>query len=192
MAGLQVISIPCEVPFAMEKKMIAFIGDSLTEFFDWKERFPSYKVFNLGVAGETVEGLLERMDGIVRVIRNSGRDPEVIFVMTGINNIAMEDYEIIAGYKQAITAITAAFGKSKVVIQSILPVRLQWIDNTIIRQLNESLKQIAEDFRAEYLDLYNIFISPGSEPKKEYLLDDGVHVSDKGYEAWSAAVEDYL
>jgi len=192
MVGLQEISIPCAENLAMEKKMIAFIGDSLTEFFDWQERFPAYKVFNFGVAGETVEGLLERMDRIVRVIRNSGPDPEIIFVMTGINNIAMEDYEIFAGYKQAITAITAAFGKSKLVIQSILPVRLPWIDNTIILQLNESLRQLAEDFKAEYLDLYNIFISPGSGPKKEYLLDDGVHVSDKGYEAWSAAVEDWL
>ena len=36
--------------------------------------------------------------------------------MTGINNIAMEDYEIIVGYKQPITAIAAAFGKSKLVI----------------------------------------------------------------------------
>jgi lysophospholipase L1-like esterase len=174
------------------KQTIVFIGDSLTEFFDWQERFPAYKVFNLGVAGETVEGLCGRMDRIDRVIRNAGRDPDVIFVMTGINNVAMDDYEILGGYRQAITAIAAAFGKSKLVIQSILPVRLPWIDNTIIRLLNESLKQMAEDFMAEYLDLYNIFINPGFGPKKEYLLDDGVHVSGKGYEVWAGAVEDFL
>jgi lysophospholipase L1-like esterase len=176
----------------MEKKTIAFIGDSLTEFFDWQERFPAYKVFNLGVAGETVEGLLGRMEGILRIIRNEARGPDIIFFMTGINNVAMEDYEILGAYRQAITAITAAYVKSKLVIQSILPVRLSWVDNTIIRQLNGSLKQMAEDSRAEYLDLYNTFMSPESEPKKEYLLEDGVHLSDEGYEAWSAAVEDYL
>ncbi len=48
---------------------------------------------------------------------------------------------------------------------------------------------MAEDFRAEYLDLYNIFINPGSGPKKEYLLDDGVHVSEEGYEVWAGAVQ---
>jgi len=174
------------------KQTIVFIGDSLTEFFDWQERFPAYKVFNLGVGGETVEGLLGRMDRIGRVIRNAGPDPDVIFVMTGINNVAMEDYEIIGSYKQVITAIAAAYGKSKLVIQSILPVRLPWIENTIIRQLNESLKQMADDFKAEYLDLYSIFINPVSGPKKEYLLDDGVHISEKGYEVWSAAVQDFL
>jgi len=174
------------------KQTIVFIGDSLTEFFDWQERFPAYKVFNLGIAGETIEGLCGRMDRIDRVLRNAGREPDVIFVMTGINNVAMEDYEIIGGYRQVITAIAGAYGKSKLVIQSILPVRLPWIDNTIILQLNESLKQMAEDVKAEYLDLYSIFINPVSGPKKEYLLDDGVHVSDKGYEAWSAAVQDFL
>ena len=174
------------------KQTLVFIGDSLTEFFDWQGRFPAYRVFNLGVAGETVEGLLGRMDRILRVVQNAGRAPDVIFVMTGINNVAMEDYEITGGYRQVITAIAAAFGKSKLVIQSILPVRLPWTDNAIIRQLNESLKQIAKDFKAEYLDLYNIFINPGSGPKKEYLLDDGVHISDEGYDAWSSAVEDYL
>ncbi len=148
------------------KQTVVFIGDSLTEFFDWQERFPAHKVFNLGVAGETVEGLVGRMDGIFRVVRNAGMDPDVIFIMTGINNIAMEDYEIIGGYKQAVNAIASAFSKSKLVIQSILPVRLPWIDNAIIRRLNGSLKQIAEDFKAEYLDLYSLFISPASGPKR--------------------------
>jgi lysophospholipase L1-like esterase len=174
------------------KQTVVFIGDSLTEFFDWQERFPAHKVFNLGVAGETVEGLLGRIDGVVRIIRNAGREPDVIFVMTGINNIAMEDYEIIGIYKQAITAIAAAFSRSKLVVQSILPVRLPWIDNTIIRQLNESLKQMTEDFKVEYLDLYSLFINPVSGPIKEYLLDDGVHVSGKGYEVWAGTVQAFL
>lgn len=174
------------------KKLLVFVGDSLTEYFDWQNRFPASEVLNLGVSGETVEGLLVRLDRIIPAIQKGGRNPDFIFVMTGINNIAMEDYEIIAVYREVIRAIAASFSESRLVIQSLLPVRIPWIDNTIIRQLNESLKQMAEDFKAEYLDLYPIFMSPGSEPKKEYLLDDGVHVSDKGYEVWSAALEDYL
>ncbi len=29
-------------------------------------------------------------------------------------------------------------------------------------------------------------------PKNRYLQEDGVHVSTKGYEVWSAAVEEFL
>src|SRR5271169_827828 len=180
------------MPKTDHKKLLVFIGDSLTEYFDWQNRFPACEVLNLGVSGETVEGLLVRLDRILPAIQKDNLNPDFIFVMTGINNIAMQDYEVIGVYKAVVTAIAASFGKSNLVIQSILPVRFPWIDNTIIRQLNESLKQMAKDFKAEYLDLYSLFTGPGSKPKKECLLDDGVHVSDKGYEVWSAAVEDYL
>jgi len=43
----------------MQQKTILFIGDSLTEFFDWQKRFPGHKVVNLGSAGETVETLFD-------------------------------------------------------------------------------------------------------------------------------------
>ncbi len=48
-------------------KNIVFIGDSLTGYFDWQKRFPDYDVKNLGIGGETVEGLMGRMDRIISV-----------------------------------------------------------------------------------------------------------------------------
>lgn len=62
----------------------------MTEFFDWQQRFPEHRVMNLGIAGETVDGLLGRMDRVLLALH----DPDLIFVMSGINNIAMEDHEI--------------------------------------------------------------------------------------------------
>ena len=176
----------------MNNKHLVFIGDSLTEFFDWQERFPDYLVLNLGIAGETVEGLLGRMDRILLSIRNIGRKPDLIFIMTGINNLAMEDYEIISSYKRIINILSASFSNSKLVIQSILPVALPWVDNSVIRALNNSLMETAKDFKSDYLDLHSLFVGPDSEPKKEYLLNDGVHLSEKGYAAWSDVIENYL
>ena len=72
-------------------KEIIFIGDSLTEFYDWQNRFPAYRVKNLGNAGEPVEGLLERMKRL-RIFRN----PDYLFLMTGINNLMRGDHEIVA------------------------------------------------------------------------------------------------
>lgn len=176
----------------MNNKCLVFIGDSLTEFFDWQERFPDFLVLNLGISGETVEGLLGRMDRILLSIQNIGRKPDFIFIMTGINNVAMEDYEIISSYKRIINILSASFSNTKLVIQSILPVVLTWADSTALRGLNESLRGIAKDFNADYFDLHSIFVGPDSEPKKEYLLNDGVHLSEKGYAAWSDMIEYYL
>ena len=63
---------------------LVFIGDSLTQWGDWERRFPGYQVTNLGISGETVEGLLARRARIRARIEN----PDVIFLMTGINNLA--------------------------------------------------------------------------------------------------------
>jgi lysophospholipase L1-like esterase len=65
---------------------LVFIGDSLTQWFNWQGRFPDYVVVNLGISGETVEGLLARRERI----RSQINDPEDVFLMSGINNIANE------------------------------------------------------------------------------------------------------
>ncbi len=169
-------------------KRIAFVGDSVTEFFDWQRRFPEYEVMNLGIAGETIEGLSNRMDRILIGLHN----PAYIFLMTGINNIAMEDYDILGEYKKIINRFFSSFHKSIIVVQSILPVSLPWVDNGRIRDLNNSLIDTARNFAATYLDLYSLFSDVEGNPIAGYLLDDGVHLSDKGYDVWAKEVEGFL
>lgn len=172
----------------MNRIKILFIGDSLTEYFDWQQRFPEHEVMNLGIAGETVEGLAGRLNRIVTSINN----PDLIFIMTGINNIAMEDYDIVETYRDIVKNLSSEFKNVVMVIQSILPVRLPWIDNRAIENINHSLEKIAKEFKVEYLDIYSLFIDSDENPISDYLLDDGVHLSEKGYEVWAKAVEGFL
>ncbi len=169
-------------------KQLVFIGDSLTEWFDWQRRFPDYGVTNLGISGEPVEGLLERRDRLRSRIDN----PDCIFLMTGINNIAMEQYDIFAPYREIVRNLTTWYKKSKVVIQSILPVELSWISNNVVRDTNRHLERIAREYNAEYLDVYRLFVDSNGNPKSGYLQDDGVHLSSKGYEVWANEVERFL
>jgi lysophospholipase L1-like esterase len=167
---------------------LVFIGDSLTEWYDWQARFPGYGVLNLGIAGETIEGLVNRLDRIILALE----DPDCIFIMTGINNVAMEDYEIIHEYKRIINRFFSVFRKTEIVIQSLLPADLPWLDKGVITALNKELKGLAGNFTAHYLDVYGAFIGPDGILIREYLADDGVHLSDKGYEVWALVVEGYL
>ena len=169
-------------------KNLVFIGDSLTEYFDWQERFPEYRVINLGVSGETVEGLLDRLDRV----RSRINEPDIIFIMTGINNIAMEQYDIAGDYKEIVSKLTAWFKNSMIVVQSVLPVRLEWIKNNVIKDVNRHLKKIADEFSAEYLDVYGLFVDPRGIPMRANLLDDGVHLSDTGYHVWADALDAFL
>ena len=164
----------------MDRKQLLFIGDSLIEFFDWQQRFPDHEVINLGVAGETVEGLQARLDHVIgTVIR-----PDMVFIMTGINNAAMEDYGFVATYEKVVARLKKSYPEAQIFINSLLPVRLPWFADSTIPRLNKRLGQVAAEKGAKYLDIYRLF--SGSE--NQLLLEDGVHLSAEGYRAWSGAV----
>jgi lysophospholipase L1-like esterase len=165
-----------------------FIGDSLTEWFDWQKRFPQHRVTNLGISGEPVEGLLARRERI----RASIDKPDFIFLMTGINNLANEQYDIIDPYREIVRNLTTWYKQSQVVIQSILPVSLAWIDGRVIQDANAQLERIARDHHAEYLDIHSLFVDANGDPRTEYLQDDGVHLSVTGYKVWADEVERFL
>src|SRR6056300_1287716 len=95
-----------------------FIGDSLIQFFNWQERFPDKNIFNYGMPGETAEGLLARLPNII----NQVHSPALIMIMTGINNLAMEDYGFLFSYEKIITLLQESYGQATIAITSLLPV----------------------------------------------------------------------
>lgn len=164
---------------------ILFIGHSLIEFFDWQNRFPLHRVANLGVAGETVEGLLARIGSITR--KHTSAD--LIFIMSGLNDVAMEDFGFIGSYREIIEKLTFAYPDARIFIHSLLPVNVEFITDKSIQEVNNSLIELAADTGVEYLDIQRIFADEKGAARREYLLDDGVHLSDKGYDTWSGALE---
>ncbi|MHB8846151.1 MAG: GDSL-type esterase/lipase family protein [Nitrospirota bacterium] len=170
------------------KKNLIFIGDSLTEWYDWQERFPNYPVLNLGISGETVEGMLERRDHI----RSRIESPFAIFLMTGINNVLSEQYDITRPYAEIVRNLTTWFKGTKIVVQSLLPVDMPWIKNDTIRLINRHLAEIANEHGVEYLDVYAAFTDEDGNPKPGLVSDDGVHLANKGYDVWAKVVEKYL
>ncbi len=167
---------------------LVFIGDSLTEWFDWQKRFPEHRVLNLGISGETVEELLERRDRIRELVR----DPDTVFLMTGINNIASGQYDIFGPYREFMRNLTAWYKGAIIVVQSLLPVDFSWVGPGVIRDINRHLEKIVEEYGATYLDVYSSFVTDDDQPKSGYLQADGVHLSNKGYEVWAKVVEGFL
>jgi len=167
---------------------LIFIGDSLTEWYDWQERFPAYRATNLGISGETVEELLDRRD----MLRERIDAPDAVFLMTGINNILSERYDITVPYREIVQNLSTWYKGAKIVVQSLLPVDMPWIDNDTIRTINRHLSAIAREHDADYLDVYGCFVDENGKPIPGLLSDDGVHLAAKGYAVWATVVEQYL
>jgi lysophospholipase L1-like esterase len=162
-----------------------FLGDSLIEFFDWQRRFPDRQVYNFGRAGETTEGLFSRLPHIIARFRS----PTMVMIMTGTNNIAMEDYGFLFTYEKIITLLQKNYGQATLVMTSLLPMDLFFLGDAVPR-VNKRLRNIARKMNIFYLDLYPIFLGDDTKPVTAYYEADGVHLSQEGYDVWAKALED--
>ena len=164
---------------------ILLLGDSLIEYCDWQKRFPGEICTNLGIAGESAEGLLSRLERV----KEKCPEADMIFIMTGVNNAAMGDIEITDIYRAILERLSSEYKSALVFINSLLPTAVDFISNSSIAGVNSSLRSLAEETGAEFLDIYSLFIDKNGNPIREYLLDDGVHLSTAGYDVWSAALK---
>lgn len=167
---------------------ILFLGDSLIEYFHWQGWFPDHRVFNLGLAGESVGGLLSRIADVKETCPEADR----IFIMSGINNLAMGDLEFVDFYKDIIEKLSSFYPGAVIYIHSLLPAAVDFIPDRSIRMVNEAVKVLTEGTRVNYIDLYSKFIDTAGRPIREYLQDDGVHLSMTGYDVWAHVVGEFL
>lgn len=155
-----------------------FIGDSITEHGEFQEYFPGEVVLNRGISSDTSKGVLSRIEEV------SERRPDEIYLMVGTNDVGVEDKI----FKSNIDKIIDSFDKATIInIQSILPVNediyVGGASNERNLRVNTILKEIAEDHKVNYIDLYPHFADENGQLKKEYTID-GIHLTGEGYKKW--------
>ncbi|MFS4473373.1 SGNH/GDSL hydrolase family protein [Chryseobacterium sp. T20] len=193
------------------KKIIygLFFGDSITYgeydgvFGGWVDILKRYALqkfhegngdelilFNLGIGGETTEGLLKRLPHELSA-RNSA-DGNIVFLSYGANDLAVKDGVQIVDSEKFRSNIKEAIIHARrfsdiIYIVSILPFS-QKIDGVVVSSgkmrinedvvvYNQILKDIAAEDSLTYIDFYSAFLDD-----KEILLSaDGVHPNEKGY-----------
>ncbi len=113
----------------------------------------------------------------------------MIFIMTGINNVSLDDYGFLESYKMVFEKLTDAYPEAQIYVNSLLPTAIEFIPNDIICKINNSLKELSKETDVRFIDIYSHFIDDKGNTIKDYLLDDGVHISNKGYKVWSEVLK---
>jgi lysophospholipase L1-like esterase len=172
------------------------IGDSITQFGEWKEMFPHTSVLNRGIGSDTVPGVINRLRSIV------GAKPEIAFVMIGLNDIASYERPVDAVLRDYVLLIKELQQHQIApVIESTLyvavatspfshPFTKDSLLNTRISELNTGLRKYAEEQRIAFVDLNGSLSRCGS--LRPEVTSDGVHLNGEGYLIWRNEIAQFM
>lgn len=175
-------------------KDIVFIGNSITNGAEWNELFPRKQVKNRGISGDTSEGVYDRLEPVVK-----GK-PAKIFILIGINDISrgVKVEDIVLNMKRIVEKIQNESPKTKIYIQSILPVNPDFEmfkghqKPQLIKEINQQYQNIAKEYKVNYIDLYSHFLEKGTDKMNKNYTNDGLHLLGEGYLLWSKIIKPYL
>jgi lysophospholipase L1-like esterase len=165
---------------------IVFFGNSITHDSSFNEYFTDKKIVNLGYPGDNIQGMLTRVEQ-VRCVH-----PKKVFMMAGINGITyLSEKRFKEGYTALVDSMLTIVTSDNLYIQSLLPVSEDFkIDNNLIIERNELIKDIAEVKHCTYLDLHTLYYKNGELPKN--LTRDGIHLYPKSYDRWAEMIKPYI
>jgi lysophospholipase L1-like esterase len=179
---------------------VLFMGDSITDF--WRNTdgnyagkpvldkyFGNLKVANFGIAGDTTQGVLYRLQHG----EGQGFSPKAVMLMIGTNNTGRNTAaEIAEGIGAVVLELQKNFPKAKILLLGIFP-RGSANDpvRSTITEINNIISKLHDGDRIHYLDIGAKFLdAQGSIPRD--VMSDGLHPTTKGYEIWAEAVKEPL
>ena len=182
------------IKLAITSKDIVFIGNSITNGAEWNELFPQKRVKNRGISGDTSEGVFDRLDAVVK-----GKPAKKV-ILIGVNDISREIKveTIVLNMKRIVEKIQKESPKTKIYIQSILPVNPDFemfkghMKPELIKEINQFYQNIAQEYKVNYIDLYSYFLEDGTDKMNKKYTNDGLHLLGEGYLLWREIVKPYL
>lgn len=167
---------------------IIFLGNSITEFGDWKKLLGDSDVVNRGIAGDNTFGVLARLQDVI------ARKPQKLFIEIGINDISQDiPVDIIVKNIFTIAAtVKEKLPRAEIYVTSILPVndnvKNEYPDaydkETQINAVNKQLKHYAKRDHFTYIALNKKFKDSNGNLDVKYAAPDGLHLNETGYLLW--------
>lgn len=167
---------------------IVFFGDSIIRGGNWERYFPEKKIINLGVSGDTIYGMTNRINMITVV------HPKKVFICGGINSLSRYNVKLVlAQYKNMLIKIRNSVPNARIFVQSVLPISKsneKWADNDTIILFNSELEKLTKDLNCTYINIHNLYTENGVMNPK--LTKDGTHLQKDAYIIWVDAIKDYI
>lgn len=156
---------------------IVFLGDSLINRGDWKNLFKQKHIINLGVDGDSTQGVLKRVDSVLQI------EPKVVILMIGINDLCISTPidDIFDNYKKIIKKLKKP--SIKIIVNGVFITQMPSV-NKKVHIFNNYLEKYCKDKDLIFLNLNKAFEND-KKLLKEELTTDGLHLGQKAYKVWA-------
>lgn len=168
-----------------DKERIVFLGDSITSRYDLSKYYKRYNVVNSGIGGNQTTDILNDLDN--RVYKYN---PNKVFLLIGTNDLVysnMTNDGIKDNIDKIINNIREKYPDCKIYLESIYPINdsvnkeiVETRTNTSIKDLNSKIKNICNDSKCIYINMYDKLTDRNGNLIRIYTVD-GLHLNRLGY-----------
>lgn len=177
---------------------VIFIGDSHTEFFKTNVYLSNFNILNFGIAGDTTDGVLKRLEKNVIALK-----PKKVFLQIGINDFAKgkSKEEIYNSIISITEIIKEKLPNTMIYVISLYPINnriynfskfvLYKRNNNKIDFINEQLNAYQKSGKFTYIDMASILKNSFGQLAKQYTIE-GLHLNSNAYKLISDCLIPYI
>ena len=184
---------------AIEKRLAAhppkpgavfFVGSSSIVKWDLEKFFPGSNYVNVGFGGSVIADSTHFAPRIL-----APHKPATIVFYAGDNDIGRggKAADVLADFKAFVAAARKINPACRVLFIPVKPSLARWKLYEVQKEANALVKAYCETDKAlTFVDIVPAMLGPDGTPLPELFVKDGLHMSAKGYERWTAEVNKAL
>lgn len=169
---------------------IVFVGSSSIRLWDLARSFPALPVINRGFGGSQIADSVRNVD--LLVIRHK---PRTVVLYGGDNDIAAgkSPAGVADDFRAFVRAVHAALPQARIAFIGIKPSILRWGLIGQVREANALIRTAClDDERIGFVDVDGPMLGWDEKPRKDLLVQDGLHLTPKGYALWTTLTAPFL
>jgi len=173
-----------------DPEVIFYGSSSIRLWGSLKEDFPEKKVLNLGFGGSTLAACTWFFERIMAPYQ-----PKAIVIYAGDNDLGdgRHPEEVFIFFQQLTTNVKRRYGDLPCYFISLKPSPSRW---DLVHQF-EYTNQLIEDEIGKYdnwsfIDIFTKMLDGSGKPRTDLYIEDGLHLSKKGYQLWKEIVNSFL
>ncbi len=162
---------------------ILFVGSSSIRFWNTTMSFPKLRIINRGFGGSQISDVNHYYQQIVMKYR-----PCKIVFYAGDNDIAAGKTadQVLKDYELFIAKVEQDFPETEIFYLPIKPSLSRWHLWPKMASANEMIKQFVKNkSKLFYVETTSAMLNETLEPNPDLLIDDGLHLNERGYKIWS-------